>query len=296
MVYPKVKGYGRQGEGRPKQRLFRDFSRLPRKLFVGTSVLGLVFLYSLNHSKKTPLPLLSKVEMLYEGVRGHVSGVFAFWEQIGEGKEKLRSRVLELEKLLRSYEQELADAAQLREENEALRGVLPLVKERQTLTVVAKPKPGHPFLFVTYPDADMLEQIEIGALAVAPQGLVGTVVAKDGARVLLLLATQIQSRIPVRSCQSHQRALLLGRNSPFFAIKYTHREIDEGPEGASVEASQEAPIFIKESDLKKDFVDGEILELCDVPIPVARIVHKNGKILAEWLVQTPSKYITLILK
>lgn len=296
MVYSKSKEFNRPEVGRSSQRLFRDFSKFPRKVVAGIAVVGFVFLYSLHHSKNAPLNLLSKIEMLNESVRARIKSAFSFLEHVGETKKNLRLQVAELEEQLRFYERAWLNAEQLREENEALRGVLPLVRGHKTLTVAVKPKPGHPFLFVTYPSADALEQIEIGALAVAPQGFVGTVVAKEETKVLLLLATQVQSRIPVRSRQSHRQALLVGRNSPFFTIKYTHREVEDNDEGISIKDTQRRPIFIKEADLKQDFIDGEILELCDTRIPVARIVRKNGKTLAEWVVQTPSNYITILLK
>lgn len=294
MVYPGNKEFKRQDVGRPKQRIFRDLSTLPRKIVLGGAALGIASLYAITHFRSTPLTVLSKVEGIHEGVRQRVARGTEALGRIGETKKKLRERISELERELQTREKEWVDVVQMREENEALRGVLPLVRERETVTVVAKPKPGNPFLFVTYPDAASLEHIDVGALAVAPQGFVGTVVAKDGPKVLLLLATQLQSRIPVRSRQSHQRALLQGRNSPFFAIKYAHLEDEE--KGTSLETASEARPFIKEDNRKQDFVDGEILELCDAPIPVARVVRKKGKVLAEWLVQTPSKYITLVLK
>lgn len=294
MVYPGNKEFKRQDVGRPKQRIFRDFSTLPRKIVLGGIALGIVSLYAVTHFKSTPLTVLSKVECFHDGVRRHVARGTEALERIGETKKKLRERISALEMELQIREKECADVVRLREENEALRGILPLVREHETVTVVAKPKPGNPFLFVTYPDSTSLEHIDIGARAIAPQGFLGTVVAKDRQKVLLLLATQLQSRIPVRSRQSHQRALLQGRNSPFFAIKYAHRE--EERKETSHETAAVARPFIQEKNRKQDFIDGEILELCDAPIPVARVVRKNGKVLAEWLVQTPSRYITLFLK
>lgn len=290
------KDYARQEFNPSTHRLFHDFSTLPRKILVGAGVALFLFFYTLGHRSDGPLiKVILSIEKVNTRLHDQLLEGSTFLKSKLESKEKLRSKIAALEKQLQTHEKQFFDIQQLREENEALRAILPLVRDRTTITVICKPKPSNPFLFVTYPGPEALEGIKPGALVLAPQGLVGTVVAKEAEEVVILLATQVQSKIPVRSQQSHKRALLLGQNTRFFALKYAHDEAEETASQEEGISSADRP-FVKDSHIKEGFIEGEILELCDQPIPVARVVKRGKKILAEWLIKSPSKYLTILLK
>jgi cell shape-determining protein MreC len=186
------------------------------------------------------------------------------------------------------YEKQFLDYYKIQQENEYLRSILPLVSEQNIDTVSVVPcfSPPSAYLTLFFRSSSVANRINLGNIVFSTQGVVGQVVdikriSNEEIEVIVMLITNIQSRIPVVSAKSHKHAILCGQNSKFFAVKYVK----------SIENDNDVA-FIEEA---KDFIDGEILEFSegDMKIPVAKIVMQKDDTLAKWVVDSPTHYVTV---
>lgn len=286
------KDYTKQDFKQPKYRIFRKFKIIPKQVIVWLVFSLFIGGYSLqkkiNNANIFP-SCLTSIEKFYSNIYINISSCFINIKKHITHKKNLLYEMKKLENIILAYEKQLFDYNQLQEENNYLRSILPIVRAQnlETITVIQHPIPSHPFLSLTYPSEDIYKKIQIGNIVLSPQGLIGHVIAKKNSEITVLLATHIQSKIPIISTQSRKRAILFGKNTMFFSLKYVQPELLH-------------PLpFIKETHGKSEFIEGEILEFFDqnnnIKIPVARIVKKNNKIMAEWLVKQQTKYITILI-
>ncbi|GHS93217.1 hypothetical protein AGMMS49949_06250 [Alphaproteobacteria bacterium] len=270
-------------------RLFRKFKAVPLHVLGLLSLSCLIFFFSLQKKFFEEPPFFA--------VKKIVSDMSAAWFQKGEKirlffteKNELLQRNEQLQAQLLRYEQKFFEYASLKKENHYFKKILPVVEAQhlETVTVLQRQSPLHPYTFLTYPSADVCRKIQIGNLVLSTQGLVGRVVDKKNNTILILQASHIQSRLPVFSRQSHRKALLCGQNSALFVLKYSQKEekITTDP-------------FIADETEEADWVEGELLDFWSansaLQIPVARIVRKNGKVFAKGVATSRSDYITVIL-
>jgi cell shape-determining protein MreC len=212
-------------------------------------------------------------------------------------KKQLWERIENLEINLAQYEKELFKCKQIIEENDYLRKLLPLAEGQSghTVTLPLLFQRNHPFLIAANAPENIGESIKIGHLVVAPQGVVGQVVAKNETKILILLATHIQSRLPVVSRQSRKKALLFGQNSRYFELRYIKSAASLDALPFQSEASKPFVESANGNDADEtDWVEGELLDFIDSRLPVAKIIKKEGKFCAEWVIDPLSPYITIV--
>jgi cell shape-determining protein MreC len=289
------KDYANQELKPPRQRLFRKL-----KFVFGFTIFKLLIVLAIGifsyFTYKTDYRLivwLAPVEKIcqyaiftcsssIEKIRGYVADRNALIRENAEARQKLLQ-----------YEREFFNYERLKSENAYLRAILPIVNEQnlETLTVVPRINPRTPFLVLFYASPSTYDKIKVGNVVISPQGMVGRVVSKQKKRtsgeVSVLLATHIQSRIPVISAESRQRAMLHGQNSSVMAIKHVQPSYDD-------DAIEGKP-FIGGGDVA--FKEGEILMLlCDgAEIPVAKVVTQHGKMRAKWIVDSHMDYMTVVV-
>jgi hypothetical protein len=207
-------------------------------------------------------------------------------------RRTLMLEITEARQNVLQYEREFFNYERLNSENTYLRAILPIVSEQNldTLTVIPRVNPRIPFVWLFYASPNAYDKIKVGNVVISPQGVIGRVVSKQKKRtsgeVSVLLATHIQSRIPVISKESRQRAMLHGQNSSLMAIKHIQQNCDDD--------AMEGKPFIG-GDLA--FKDGEILMLlCDgAEIPVAKVVMQDGEMKAKWIIDSHMNYMTVIV-
>ncbi|MDR1598224.1 MAG: hypothetical protein LBR89_04845 [Holosporales bacterium] len=270
-----------------RTRLFHKLKAVPAKAVMLFAISVASFLYSTykhNYYFSTLIPLQTKyinVTNQLSNVLSYVKTLFGYKLDLIKEKHQLLNTILE-------YENHLFDYERLQEENTYLRSMLPVIQEHcfETITVVPRLNLAMPFTALVYSPADVCDKIKIGDVVISQQGVVGRIVEKKqkGQRegiVVMFLATHIQSRFPVISSQSHQKAILCGQNSPFLKIQY-----------ANSSEHCETPFVENESN---DFVHGEVLMLDGTHIPVATVIKEGDKTLAKWVIDTHAKYVTVVI-
>lgn len=274
----------------PFTKIFRHFTSVPKRVVLGliaSLVLLTLGVTLVEHFRSNKMPWNLTLGLTRaQTVLGSWKEDFWRWSS---SRQALLEKISSLEQRLIETEKQSLRAASLQEENDYLRSLLPLVdsKDFDTLTVTAVPKPSDPYVVLSYENSKRCANVRVGDVAFTSQGLLGTVIAKKDARMLVLLATHVRSRIPVVARQSRKAAILFGNHSSLFSVRFVRDlQKDSGP-------------FVKNPQAKKDFVEGEILEYpskqSGVTLPVAKIVRKGNKVLAEWLVTTPSRFMTVLL-
>ncbi|MDR0631091.1 MAG: hypothetical protein LBF66_00770 [Holosporales bacterium] len=194
------------------------------------------------------------------------------------------------------HEKALFDYERLKFENAYMRALLPIVNEQNldTLTVVPQINPRTPLLVLLYTSLHVYDKIKVGNVVIAPQGAIGRVISKQKKRnfgeVSVLLATHIQSRLPVISKESRHKAILNGQNSPLMAIKHVQPDNDD----AASKDAESKPFIGGGASL---FKEGETLMLlCNgAELPVAKVVMRDGVAKAQWLIDSHVNYITVVI-
>ena len=274
----------------PFVRLLHRFASVPKSVIGGIVIAFVLVAVELAPSAhlKGNLLLIRATQLL-----GNIqSTANAWWENLLTwlaSRRSLQEKIRTLENLLLESEQQSLQATSLKEENDYLRSLLPIVdgKNLSTLTVTMSPEPTDPYLVLSYGDAESCAGVKAGDIAFTAQGFLGTVTANQGSHVVVLTATHIRSRIPVVARQSQKAAILFGNNSSTFSVRFV-RDADDssGP-------------FVKNPSAKKGFIDGEILDYRSqqngLTIPVAKIVKDGSKVTARWLVTKQTRFMTLLL-
>ncbi|MDR1907813.1 MAG: hypothetical protein LBQ43_03025 [Holosporales bacterium] len=271
---------------KPRQRLFHRLKGVSIKAVILFIVSVIMFVYFAQRSDCHFNQYFICVEKLCATVSNTCSSYLSRVKMRFTNNSKLIMENADLCQQILQYEKQFFDYGQLKEENAYLRSILPIVKEQnlETLTVIQRISPTSPFITLIYSSPEAYSKIKVGNIVISPQGVIGRVVAKNqknGPEIIVFIATHIQSRIPVISSQSRQRAILCGQNSPFMSIQY-----------ANVDKECDVP-FIEGTG--NNFIDGEILELDGCSIPVAKIVKREGQILAKWIIDSPTNYVTVII-
>lgn len=276
----------KKAQGRAARRL----ASVSKGIFVGVAgalfLCGLAFLKPERNSQTfRQFPrLLGWTTQAREGVRAAFGSV----QEVFTTQATYRRRLRELEQTLLDYEQRMKQMERLQEENTYLRQLLPMTEEAslKTLTVVRTPLPTDPFLVAavgSFGGGDYLDHVVF-----SPQGFLGTVVAQHQDHLVILLATHVQSRIPVISAQSHKQAILFGNQSATFSIRYVR----------NADVSPSAP-FAEDLQASADLVDGELLHFQSPRtgqlIPVAKVVRQGTTVSAEWIVKKKTKYLTVLM-
>jgi cell shape-determining protein MreC len=213
--------------------------------------------------------------------------------QMFRDKTDLISEISGLRSQILQYEQRNFDYNDTKEENAYLKEIAPTIKalNAESMTVVSRPARLQPFVVVSTLSDTVLDKISVNDIAISAHGLFGRVVFKDKHNVFVLLATNLQSRIPVRGRESNNRAILLGDNSVFLKIKY-------------VKTGDNCDEVFQDSRKSDAFIDGEILETLDTggfftkAIQVAKIEHgERNCVRAKWLCgEGHENFITVVFR
>lgn len=272
----------RQSPRRPTQ--------VPKEAWFSLAAALCLLIYSLRPSSNGTWNKISFLTSFFSSSREAIHSKWASVKGFFASKDDLLAQISHLESHLLDLERQVVAADSLRAENEYLRQLVPLVNDQMaaTLSIIQTSLPTDPFVVLSSIPVDQCLRVRIGDIAFSPQGFFGTVVAKDKDNITVLLATHIRSRIAVISRQSRKRALLFGNNSSTFSVRY----VDDLTDGSLP--------FTKKPQFLDDLVEGEILDLYslqhDFKIPVAKVVKKNGKVFAEWLITTRTRYMTLLVQ
>jgi cell shape-determining protein MreC len=309
----KKKNYGASDMKVNNQRLFRPLKLgLNNSVFIFIISSFLLFVYAVKHENITFFifdkinALLLCVETPVTFIKNQIARVAGFVKD----KEELLDEIEKLKQTIITYKKHGLVYKNISRENEYLTSILPLIKALnvKTITVVQKPAPAQPFVSISSLSEEFVDTVAVGNAVLSEHGLFGRVIAKNGDKVMILLATHLQSRIPIVSTQSKKRAVLFGKNNNYLKIKYVDGGGEELSKSSKLQATKgrgenDGPPFFEDEKQKDGFINGEILETSDEggffpkSIPVARIEKdNNGNIRAKWLCSDePSAFITIAI-
>jgi cell shape-determining protein MreC len=293
------------------QRLFRSLKPGVRNnIFIFTLCSFFLFIYAIKY-EIISFFVFDKLQTLFAFVekpiafaKDRLARVLYFIKN----KKELMEEIEKLQKAINTYKKQNLEYKGLQQETEYLLSILPLIKALNinTITVVQKPDPSQPFVSTSLLTEAVANEVSIGNAVLSEHGLFGRVIFKRDKEVMILLATNLQSRIPVVSNKSKKKAVLFGKNSNYLQIKYVEnstegRDMQNGalPSGAL----QNGPVFFEDEERRNGFIEGELLETSDEggffprAIPVARIEKdSNGNVRAKWLCfDEPSSFITIAI-
>jgi cell shape-determining protein MreC len=226
-----------------------------------------------------------------------------------KSKKDLAEEIETLKRTISMYKKQNLEYQGLQRENKYLASILPLIKALnvKTVTVMQRPDPSQPFVSTSLLEEEFTEEVAVGNAVLSEHGLFGRVIFKRGKEVMILLATNLQSRIPVVASKSKKRAVLFGKNSNYLKIKYVEDSAEEhnsATAGMVLQSGGQAkPVFFEEEKRMGSFIEGEFLETSDEggffprAIPVARIEKdSSGNVRAKWLCSDePSSFITIAI-
>jgi cell shape-determining protein MreC len=272
----------------------------------------LAFFFALERIEAAKRVLLSPFDV--------VCGAFKKVRLFSEKKQVLLDKINALHEELSEYKRITFDYNELKQQNEYLRGVSPIIRglDLDTITATHRPDASHPFtVVVELPDA-VAEKVAVGDVAVSLHGLFGRVVFKNKNNIMIVLATNLLSKIPVRSRQSKRRAILLGNNVDYLKIKYVQNEEEllapgeSGTDGRAAFEEQDGGATANgptshQTQTRKvgPFIEGEILETIAAGgffppgIPVAKIERRdeNGEPRAKWVCcEENSEFVTIVFR
>jgi cell shape-determining protein MreC len=304
----KKKNYGTGDMKSNSQRLFRSLKpSVSNNIFIFTLCSFLLFIYAVKH-EIISFFVFDKLNALFSFVERPVVFAKDQWAKVTcfvKSKQDLAEEIEKLKQTIDTYKKQTLEYKDLQRENEYLASVLPLIKALniKTITVVQKPDPSQPFVSTSLLANEFAEEVAVGNAVLSEHGLFGRVIFKRSKEVMILLATNLQSRIPVVSSKSKKKAVLFGKNSNYLKIKYVEDSAEEHNHNAVSGALQDRSIFFEEEKRRNSFIEGEILETSDEggffprSIPVARIEKdSNGNVVAKWLCSDePSSFITIAI-
>ena len=285
-------------EIKPKtQRLFRPLNNMPFSIFFFIILSIFIFVY-FNKSDDRLFYFAQKVDSFVNRIVepfSNASDKITKAVQITKNKQELIQELNDLKDIILKYEDVLIEYNNLKEENEYLIAMLPLVKSinLKTITVIKRVDPAQPFVAVSSLPKNVLEEIYVGDVAISVNGLLGRVVSKNDTGIVVLLATNLLSRIPVISSKSNKKAILFGNNNDLFKIKYVSNSDD----------NLDSKAFLQNKKLNNEFLEGEMLMTDDSGgffpkyIPVAKIEKdKDGNLVAKWICDQGHSFMTIVLK